>query len=140
MKYGSILKIILFGLKPSSHLTVFATESRKLSVVEALLFFSAQVESINVKSQTTAFYQAIVNYHETLAKNFLEHGADVDARIPNGRTALGYVLTHGKLDVVEFLLQNKANEKLLKEERLLGCLEIGDDIDQGILMMPQRRN
>lgn len=44
-------------------------ESRKFSVVEALLFFSAQVESINVKSQTTAFYQAIVNYHETLAKN-----------------------------------------------------------------------
>ena len=49
-------------------------------------------------------------------------------------------MAHGKLDVVEFLPQNKANEKLLEEERLLGCLEIGDDIDQGILMMPQRRN
>ena len=49
-------------------------------------------------------------------------------------------MAHGKLDVVEFLPQNKPNEKLLEEERLLGCLEIGDDIDQGILMMPQRRN
>ena len=41
-------------------------------------------------------------------------------------------MAHGILDLVEFLLQNEANEKLLKEERLLECLEIGDDIDQEI--------
>ena len=93
MKYGSKLKIKLFGLKPVSHLTVFATESRKLSVIEALLFSNTQVESINVKYPTTAFYQVIMNYHETLAINFLEHGAAFDARIPNGCTGVsGYLI------------------------------------------------
>lgn len=115
-----------------------AAKSGNLSLVEALLSFNAQVESFNVKTQTTAFYQAIENDHETVAKSLLEHGADIDARVPNGRTALCSAVVLGKLNLVEFLLRHGANKRLLEEEGVLEDVASGDDVDQELLKILQK--
>jgi hypothetical protein len=124
--------------KDGSKLLYIAAKSGNLSLVEALLSFNAQVESFNVKTQTTAFYQAIENDYETVAKSLLEHGADIDAKVPNGRTALCSAVVLGKLDLVEFLLRHGANKKLLEEEGILERLASEDDIDQELLKILQK--
>lgn len=124
--------------KDGSKPLYIAAKSGNLSLVETLLFFNAQVESFNVKTQTTAFYQAIENDHETVAKCLLEHGADIDARLPSGRTALYNAVVLRKLDLVPFLLRHGANKKVLEEEGILEGLANGDDLDQKILKILQQ--
>ena len=122
------------GCKP----LYIAAKSGDVFLVEALLSFNAQVESFNVKTQTTAFYQAIESGHEAIAKSLLEHGADINAKLPNGRTVLYNAVDIRKLDLVEFLLRHGANKKLLEEDGLLDRLASGDDTDQQLLKMLQK--
>jgi len=122
------------GCKP----LYIAAKSGDLFLAEALLSFNAQVESFNVKTQTTAFYQAIENGHEKIAKSLLEHGADINTKFLNGRTVLYNAVDIRKLDLVEFLLRHGANKKLLEEDGLLDRLASGDDTDQQLLKMLQK--
>ena len=124
--------------KDGSKPLYLAAKSGNLSLVEALLLFNAQVESFNVHTQTTAFYQAIENDHETVAKCLLEYGADIDARTPDGRTALSRAVALRKLKLVEFLLRHGATNKVLEEEGILEGLSNEDGLDQEILKMLQK--
>ena len=64
--------------------------------------------------------------------------ADINFKLPNGRTVLYNAVDNRKLDLVEFLLRHGANKKLLEEDGLLDRLASGDDTDQQLLKMLQK--
>ena len=115
-----------------------AAESGNLRLVETLLFFGAKVESFNIHTQTTAFYQAVDNNHNEVANALLDEGADIDARLPDGRTALCNAVIKGSVRQVEFLLKHGANKKLLEEEGILEGLVNGDELDGEVLKILEK--
>lgn len=93
-----------------------AVQSSNIEMVELLLKFNPNVEALNPKSGKTAFQQAILEDGNTaIAELLLDNRADIDARLPNGYTALFSAVEKEKLDIVNFLLRHGANKKIKLE-------------------------
>jgi ankyrin repeat protein len=60
----------------------------------------------------TPLIYAAFSGHGTIAKYLLDKGARVDARTPNGLTALMVAARNNRLDIVRLLLDHKADPKL----------------------------
>jgi ankyrin repeat protein len=105
-----------------------AAEMGNLRLVDLLLQFRADVESRNTIRKTTALYQAVSKENLEVARFLLDHGADVDAKDPNGYTPLFSAVSQGNLDLVEMLLQYGASKKTrLPDGRNVEDLASGDN-------------
>ncbi|KAI9640930.1 hypothetical protein NHQ30_010771 [Ciborinia camelliae] len=90
-----------------------ASESGKLGLVELLLQYNANVDSLNRKAERTAFHRAIENGHLDVAKALLNSGADIDSPMSsNGETSLLSAVSRRDHRTVSFLLQNGANKRI----------------------------
>ncbi|KAK0705582.1 ankyrin repeat-containing domain protein, partial [Lasiosphaeris hirsuta] len=69
-----------------------------------LLESQALVESNNSNTGLTALHKAVHGDHLEIAKLLLQHGADVNAKDPEGRTPLCTAVTRRNREMVQFLL------------------------------------
>jgi len=92
-----------------------AVQSSNIDMVELLLKFNPNVALLNAKTGKTAFHQAIEDGNESIAELLLDARADIDARCPDGQTALYIAVNSGSLDLVGFLLRHGANKKITLE-------------------------
>lgn len=128
------------GFKPL-HLAV---KLGNVLLVELLLKLNANVESVNVKSGKTAFYTAIESGQRFMSELLLEKGADIDASLHNGYTALfcaviGDTIPESEqLEFVNFLLSHGANKKIeLEDGRTVKDFAEGDNALMELLQSNQ---
>ncbi len=77
----------------------------------------AQGAAVN-RSGWTPLHYAATGPHAQAAALLLEHGAQIDARSPNGSTALMMAARYGSEDTVALLLTRGANSRLRNERDL----------------------
>ncbi|KAK2760347.1 hypothetical protein FQN54_002416 [Arachnomyces sp. PD_36] len=105
-----------------------AANSGDFELVELLLAFNADIESLDDSNEHTALNYAVESGHTAVAELLLQKGANVDARTLFGHTPLLNAVIHSDLRLVELLLQHGANKKLrLHDGRTAEDLAIGDN-------------
>lgn len=92
------------------------------AAVDWLLARGAPLNSHARQSAWTALHYAAFAGRKDLITRFLEKGADINARAPNGTTPLMAAIYEGKREVAEFLLRRGA-DRSLKNDWGDGALE-----------------
>ncbi|CAG8978213.1 hypothetical protein HYALB_00011794 [Hymenoscyphus albidus] len=103
-------------------------------MVEILPKFRADVDSRNAIKKTTALYETVSRENLEVAEILLAHGADIDAKGPDGHTPLSNAVLKGNLQFVEMLLQHGAQKNTaLSNGRTIEDLAMGDNMMRDLL-------
>lgn len=95
--------------KNGEHALAFAAWNGHKAAVDWLLANGAM---LNRKEKSWgALHYATFNGHTELVKHLISQGADVNARVPNGATAIMLAAREGKNDIAKMLLDNGASLK-----------------------------
>jgi ankyrin repeat protein len=93
---------------------VFAAENGHLSTVQALLRRKDEIEEIDARggSDATALHTASINGHIEIMGALLATGADINAKVQNGDTALHLAIKTKEYSTLQFLLMAGSDKNI----------------------------
>ena len=104
---------------------LFATiKNNHPQILEALLFFGADVNSVN-NDGNTLLLEACIKNNTEIVKILLAYGADVNIRNGKQKIAIIVASSTGNLDIVKMLLEHGAFHGILNGRALFAACECG---------------